>query len=130
MFARGCSRPWLGLLLLTTAIACGSGEAHDDPAKQAVCAPIAPTACPDPAPQYADVAPIFEQRCSSCHNDMPGGEWPLDTYEHVVDWGSVVRDELLRCSMPPADSGVSMTSDERQQILAWVRCRYPRTLSE
>lgn len=127
MFALGFSRPLLGLLslsLLSTCVACGSGEANGAQATQAVCALIAPTECPDPAPRYADVAPIFERRCASCHNTTPGAEWPLDSYNHVVDWGPFVRDELLRCSMPPADSGVTLTPDEGQQILAWIRCRY------
>ncbi|HEY0464690.1 MAG TPA: hypothetical protein VGC79_10790, partial [Polyangiaceae bacterium] len=99
MFVLGSARPQasLALLVLSTSVACSSSEANGQ-ATQAVCAPTAPTECPDPAPHYPDVAPIFE-RCSSCHNDAPGAEWPLDDYEHVADWAPVIRDELMRCSM-------------------------------
>ncbi len=127
MFAPGLPRgSLLGLLLLATSPACGSGEGGEGHAEQAVCAPTAPTECPDPAPHYPDVAPIFERRCASCHNNVPGQQWPLNTYGHVADWASFIRDELLQCSMPPADSGVNMTPEERDQILVWVRCGYPK----
>src|SRR4051812_1859778 len=30
------------------------------------CSVSAPTKCPDPAPKYADVVPIFEAKCATC----------------------------------------------------------------
>jgi uncharacterized membrane protein len=118
-----------GFLVLASLTACGSGEVKDEHAApnnehttEAVCAPTAPTECPEPAPHFADVAPIFEQRCASCHTGIKDAPWPLDNYEHVVDWASVIRDELLQCLMPPAGSGVEMTPEERQAVLVWVRC--------
>ena len=112
----------LGLLALA---ACSSSEGPNDSRRAAaVCTAIAPTECAEPAPHYEDVAPIFERRCASCHNGAAGGPWPLDNYEHVADWALVVRDELVRCAMPPADSGVTITPEERDRILAWVRCGY------
>lgn len=118
-----------GLLILVPLTACGSGEAageHAAPSNehktQTVCEPTAPSECPEPAPHFPDVAPIFEQRCASCHTGIKDAPWPLDNYEHVVDWASVIRDELLQCLMPPADSDVEMTPEERQAILVWVRC--------
>ena len=110
----------LGLSQLT---ACSSG-ANEGNATEAICAPIAPTECPDPAPHYPDVAPIFESRCASCHTGIGDAPWPLDTYEKVADWAYVVRSRLLNCSMPPADSGVMMMPEERDRILAWVRCGF------
>ena len=111
----------VGLLVLG---ACGGTEASGPGATGEVCAPTAPTECSDPELRYEDVSPIFERRCASCHSP-PSGPWPLETYEHVADWAPVVRDELLRCSMPPRDSGVTMTPEERDQILVWIRCGYP-----
>lgn len=119
-------RPSWSLLCLLAVAACGSTEpGKGGTVGAAVCAPVAPTECPDPAPRYPDVAPIFERRCTSCHGATEDGPWPLDTYEDVAAWASDIRDELLRCSMPPADSGVNMTAEERNQILAWVRCKHP-----
>lgn len=100
------------------------GCAKSDPA--AVCAVMAPTECPAPAPRYRDVATIVEQRCATpCHSGVPDGPWPLIDYEHVADWADVVRASLLDCSMPPADGGVSITTNERLTILAWIRCGFP-----
>lgn len=90
------------------------------------CPVPAPTACPDPAPRYADVAPIFEQRCVICHAGNPGGPWSLADYGHVADWQDTIRTNVRDCSMPPADAGVPMTSEERLAILTWVRCGLPR----
>ena len=119
------SRHPLALLawLLPIAIGCSS-EASDSKTTAAVCLAMPPADCPDPAPSYADVAPIFAQRCASCHTEDVGAPWPLDTYERVTDWGPVVRDDLLRCSMPPSNSDAPMSAAERQRILTWIGCGY------
>jgi hypothetical protein len=116
------ARLLLGLLALG---ACSSAEPSEPGKTAAICAPTAPTECAQPAPRYGDVAPIFERRCASCHNGVADGPWPLDTYEHVAGWALEVRDELLRCSMPPPNSGVTLEPQELARILAWVRCGYP-----
>ena len=115
----------LGLPLVAIA-ACAGRAGNDQQAALAVCAPTAPTECPVSVPHYPDVAPIFARRCASCHTGIGDAPWPLDNYEHVVDWASFIRDELLRCSMPPSDSDVSMKPDERDEILVWLRCGYPK----
>jgi len=90
------------------------------------CSVPAPTSCPDPAPRYVDVAPIFERRCVTCHVGAPGGPWSLADYGHVADWQDTIRVELRDCSMPPSDAGVPMTIEERVAILTWIRCGLPR----
>jgi len=37
------------------------GGTSDEP--PSACDVPIPTSCPDPAPRYADVAPVFENRC-------------------------------------------------------------------
>lgn len=115
------------LLLVTLPLlgACGN-DRDGTQAPPVTCDATRVNECPSPAPTYADVQPIFEQRCSNaaCHTGAAGGEWPLDTYSHVADWQDVIRDELLTCAMPPPDSGVVVTRDERQLILTWIRCGY------
>jgi hypothetical protein len=83
-----------------------------------------PTACPDPAPRYNDVVPIFNRRCVTCHSGW-AGPWPLTSYTHVVDWQDTIRTELIGCTMPPPDAGIPITNDERTKILTWLRCGYP-----
>jgi len=114
----------LGLSVLMAA-ACSTEASDNKPTPPPACSATAPTQCPTPPPSYADVAPVFERRCASCHNGSADAPWPLDTYDHVADWASVIRDELLRCSMPPPDSGVTMSSEERELILTWIYCGYP-----
>jgi hypothetical protein len=53
---------------------------------------------------------------------VPGGPWPLDTYEDVADWKDTIRDDVLDCSMPPPGGGVSLSNADRLAILSWVRC--------
>jgi len=90
------------------------------------CSVMAPTLCPDPPVRYADVEPIFQSRCVSCHADNVDGPWPLTTYQDIADWQDLVRADLLDCSMPPADAGVPMTHDEQLAILTWIRCALPQ----
>lgn len=89
------------------------------------CNVVAPTACTDPNLKYADVQPIIQTHCVSCH-DGTQDQWPLTSYSHVADWYDDIRSRLLTCGMPPPDSEVTMTTDERETILHWIRCGYPR----
>jgi hypothetical protein len=87
----------------------------------------APTACPDPPPRFADVAPIFGSRCvTPCHNGAPNGPWPLVRYEHISDWQDDVRAHLLGCTMPPLDAGIPITAEEKTLILTWILCGLPQ----
>jgi len=97
----------------------GSGGAVTPPRD---CAVVAPTECEDPALGYADVAPIFEARCVSCHDGQQGSHWPLNSYGHVATWRDTVRAALLSCRMPPVESGLDIPKDESERVLAWIRC--------
>ena len=120
---------WARLLPCMLVVACAGSNAtegeHTEPSY--VCDPIeAPTACPDPPPTFANVAPIFGERCiTPCHSGTPNGPWPLTRYEHVYDWQDDIRSRLLDCTMPPIDGGVPITTDERLAILTWIRCGLP-----
>lgn len=91
-----------------------------------VCAVRAPTSCPEPAPRYADVEPVFAERCVICHAGNWNGPWPLNSYQHVADWEDTIRSNVLDCTMPPLDAGVPITTEERTLILTWLRCGMPR----
>jgi uncharacterized membrane protein len=102
----------------------GPGDSGSPMDLAASCTVTAPTTCPFPVPRYADVQPIFQQRCVTCHSGQTE-RWPLTMYQHVADWYDVVRDQVLTCMMPPPDSGIPMTNQERVAILAWIRCGFP-----
>jgi hypothetical protein len=91
-----------------------------------VCAVTAPASCPEPAPRYADVEPIFQSRCVVCHKGEEGGPWSLGDYGHVADWQDTIRTHVRDCTMPPEDAGIPMTVAERTAILTWIRCGLPR----
>lgn len=101
--------------------ACSSSDGVTDE-----CSVTAPTSCTQESLRYEDVAPIFQQRCASCHGATKGGPWPLNTYSNVADWADTVRDELVTCAMPPPDMGTGLTNAERLKILDWLRCDYPQ----
>ena len=117
--------------LIGSVLGCGAGGnsgASNGGAAPLSCTVTAPTSCPAPAPHYADVEPISQQRCAGpCHSGIdPAGPWPLTDYEHVADWADVVRANLLDCSMPPADGGVTLSAEDRLAILIWLRCGFPK----
>jgi len=114
-------------IVVASVIGCGNGDDSRSSPRPVACDAERVTQCPDDTLTYADVQPIFEKTCSSaaCHSGFVGGPWPLDSYSHIADWQDVVRDELLTCAMPPPDSGIGLAHDERQLILAWIRCGYP-----
>jgi hypothetical protein len=82
-----------------------------------------PVVCVDPSSSYADVEPIFMRRCLSCH-DGSTEQWPLTSYSHVADWFDQIRSAMRNCTMPPPDSGMTMTIEEREAILQWIRCGF------
>jgi hypothetical protein len=81
-------------------------------------------------PTYAAIEPIVAKSCLPCHNDPnpdpDGGDtWPLITYDDVAGWTSVVKEDILNCSMPPADGGVPMTAHDRDLFVQWILCGAP-----
>ena len=130
------SSSFVRLLLVSLCItACGSststpedagGEAVDAGSEPIAvpCTVVAPTTCPTPLPRYADVKPILVKNCEVCHDDVPGGPWPLTRYQDVADWYDTVQSDVANCTMPPADSGLEMTDEERVEVLEWLLCGY------
>jgi hypothetical protein len=100
----------------------GADAADEGGGLLAGCPEPTPLSCPDPPPHYPDVQSIIERRCVVCHFDGAAGTWPLTTYADVAGWGGVIEDDLIRCTMPPADSQAGLTFAERQAILVWIGC--------
>ena len=93
-----------------------------------------PTTCPTPAVTFANVQGIFQAKCVSvCHNGVtpdptrPGETlWPLIERQHILDWHDTVRATMAECLMPPPDSGVPLTIEERRAIIEFIRCEGPK----
>ena len=82
------------------------------------------TSCVAPGPSFStDVMPIIDRRCNNCHAEgTDGGPWPLGQYADIFAWRNAIEDDLLRCTMPPADGGTSLPDAERAVLMAWIVC--------
>ena len=123
MFAATWRPAALAIALLSAG--CGGTITDDTPPgtgnEPLVCGHEAPAACVEPAPVFADVEPIFQATCGSCHGETPG-LWPLDSYSHIADWHVEIRAHLDGCTMPPRDAGVVLGDEDRELVLMWLKC--------
>lgn len=92
------------------------------------CPTSAPLSCPTPIPSYAqDVAPVLNAKCNGCHTGSPA-PWALIAWVDVNAWALSILQDLLVCSMPPADAGADapvLTKAETDAILGWIVCGAP-----
>jgi len=104
----------------------GDSDAGSD-AGELACAPPASHVCPSPPPSFAnDILPIVVQRCDGCHDpNAPSGPWPFQGYDDVAGWATLIQPDLMDCTMPPPDSGVTLPAAERFLILSWIDCGIP-----
>ena len=82
-----------------------------------------------PMTYAADVAPILQARCQSCHRPGQAGPFSLLTFEQARRWGASIREVVEERRMPPwhADprygtfrNDRGLTARERATLLAWV----------
>jgi len=98
----------------------------------AITGDAAPQSTPsrDGAPTFSrDVAPIFYDKCVSCHRPGEVAPMSLITYGDVRPWASAIREKVTTRVMPPwhADrqygtfrNDLSLTEREIDAIAAWV----------
>jgi hypothetical protein len=78
-----------------------------------------------------DVAPIFQEKCQSCHRPDSIGPMSLLTYPETKPWAKSIRERVLTRNMPPwhIDKTVgiqhfandrSLTEGQIQTIVRWV----------
>jgi hypothetical protein len=78
-----------------------------------------------------DVAPIFQNKCESCHRPDSIAPMSLQTYTEVRPWARSIRDRVASRNMPPwhIDPGVgiqhyqndrSLTQKEMDTIIKWA----------
>jgi hypothetical protein len=92
----------------------------------------AATAPPDQLVTFAkDVAPIFQEKCESCHRPGQGAPMSLQTYEEARPWARSIKQRVATRVMPPwhLDKTVgiqhfsndrSLTDDQIATIVKWV----------
>ena len=78
-----------------------------------------------------DVAPIFQNKCESCHRPDSIAPMSLQTYEEARPWARSIRDRVASRNMPPwhIDPGVgiqhyqndrSLSQKEIDTIVKWA----------
>ena len=79
---------------------------------------------------YADIRPVLQRQCVSCHQPGEIGRMPLTSYQETRPWAKAIRQAVLQRTMPPwqADAPSSkrihnsrlMPEADVQSIVAWV----------
>ena len=79
----------------------------------------------------ADVAPILQENCQTCHNPEGIGPMSLLTYEEARPFAPLIREKVVTRAMPPwhVDKNVGiqefkndvfLSDEEIRTIVAWV----------
>lgn len=90
------------------------------------CGSDATPTCPSPKPSYkADVTPILDAECNTCHIGGPTGPWQLSDYQSLLDWKLQVLGDMLHCTMPPEDAGRAISDADRATLIGWLACGAP-----
>jgi peroxiredoxin/mono/diheme cytochrome c family protein len=78
---------------------------------------------------WADVQPIFQHRCATCHRPDQTAPFSLLTYEDAAGWADTIAEVVQNRRMPPwhADprygkfaNDRSLSDDERERLLKWI----------
>jgi len=78
-----------------------------------------------------DIAPIFQEKCETCHRQGTAAPMSLSTYKEVRPWAKSIRERVITRSMPPwhVDRGIgiqrfendrSLTDEQINAIVRWV----------
>ncbi len=90
---------------------------------------------PEDVSYSADVVPILERNCVSCHYEGGIGSWPMNSHAMVRGWSPMMREVLMTRRMPPGqvDPHVGkpllevsgLTTDEQRTLLSWIDAGAP-----
>jgi hypothetical protein len=93
----------------------------------------------EPPTWEKDVAPIIQARCSQCHTKGGHGPFALETYRDVKRRAALVREELLKRTMPPCIStsdfgefctSTPLTDEQLVMFQEWFRADEPMGASD
>src|SRR5438094_3808614 len=83
-----------------------------------------------------DVAPIFQERCQTCHHPGTFAPMSLLTYEEARPWAKSIKEKILLREMPPwhldknvgiqrFSNDISLSDEEIAVIVKWVDAGAP-----
>jgi hypothetical protein len=90
-----------------------------------------------PATFSKDVAPIFQEKCESCHRPGSMAPMALITYDQVRPWAKAIRQRVITRQMPPwhldkttgvqkFQNDMSLSDEQIETIVRWVDAGAPQ----
>ncbi len=115
--------PLIALLFAAFAVGCGSSDEGEE-LPEVDCNTVT-------VPKFSEVTGLV--KCTICHaSTLPAGNrqdaplgYDYDTYEAASMDPTEAVEEVFKGSMPPADSNITLTDAEKQQLYAWGLCGNP-----
>jgi hypothetical protein len=83
---------------------------------------------------WADVRPLLQNRCGSCHTEGGSTQFPVQRYEDVAPWAPVIALTTAERTMPPFQAAAccnrwlddpSLTEDEIATLAVWAEAGAP-----
>ena len=83
----------------------------------------------------ADIAPIIEENCASCHRESGIAPFAMDSYSMIRGWSPMIREVVMTKRMPPGqidphigsfENDMLLTDSEQQTLLHWIEAGAPR----
>jgi hypothetical protein len=117
------------ICVAATLALCACGGGSGGPKTSALtCDPLDAGTCDTDGPTYeANIQPILARSClPACHDGSPDAAWPLTDFDDITAWTTYIQSDMINCTMPPADAGLSITTAERTAIVHWLGCGHPQ----
>ena len=83
----------------------------------------------------ADIAPIIEENCASCHRESGIAPFAMDSYSMILGWSPMIREVVMTKRMPPGqidphigsfENDMLLADSEQQTLLHWIEAGAPR----
>ena len=83
----------------------------------------------------ADIAPIIEKNCASCHRESGIAPFAMDSYSMIRGWSPMIREVVMTKRMPPGqidphigsfENDMLLADSEQQTLLHWIEAGAPR----
>lgn len=76
-----------------------------------------------------DVLPIINSSCAivGCHLDVEGNDLPeFNNYQDIMEFRGLIGNRVGSKAMPPPTSGLTLTDNQINAIVCWVKSGAPQ----
>ena len=84
----------------------------------------------------ADIVPILERNCVSCHHDGAIAPWSMSSHAMIMGWSPMMKEVVMTKRMPPGQIDphvglpikdvAGLTIEEKQKLIQWIEDGSPR----